>query len=99
MLWKEKERSRVRVVQIDNIRKLLGIRRMDRVPNESIRELCGVMEGLDEMIDEGVLRWFGHVERMERDRTAKRLYVRVCAGSRLLGRLQKKWIYIMKVFN
>ena len=33
MLWKEKERSRIRVVQMDNLRGLTGIRRMDRVPN------------------------------------------------------------------
>ena len=31
MLWKEKERSRTRAVQMDNLRGLLGIRRMDRV--------------------------------------------------------------------
>ena len=29
MLWKEKERSRIRAVQMDNLRGLLGIRRMD----------------------------------------------------------------------
>ena len=29
------------------------------------------MKGLDEMIDEGVLRWFRHVVRMKRDRIAK----------------------------
>ena len=39
MLWKEKERSRVRAVQMDNLRGLLGIRRMDRVTNARIREL------------------------------------------------------------
>ena len=33
MLWREKERPRVRAVQMDNLRRLLGIRRMDRVPN------------------------------------------------------------------
>ena len=33
MLWKEKERSRIRFVHMDNLRELLGIRRMDRVPN------------------------------------------------------------------
>ena len=33
MLWREKERSRMRAVQMDNFRGLLGIRRMDRVPN------------------------------------------------------------------
>ena len=44
---------------------------MDNVPNARIWELCGVNRGLDEMIDESVLRWFGHVERMERDRIAR----------------------------
>ena len=38
-------------------------------------------KGLDERIDEGVLGWFSHVERIERDRIAKRTYVRECAGS------------------
>ena len=47
---------------------------MDRVPNERIRELCGVSKGVDERIDEGVLRWFGHVERMENDRVARIVY-------------------------
>ena len=63
MLRREKERSRVRDVQMDKLRGLLGIRRMDRVPNARIRELLRNEEGLDERIDEGVLRWFGHVER------------------------------------
>ena len=37
MLWKEKERSRISAVQRDKFRGLLGIRRMDRVPNAGIR--------------------------------------------------------------
>ena len=40
MLWKEKERSRIKVVQMGNPRGLLGIRRMNRVLNKRIRELC-----------------------------------------------------------
>ena len=40
---------------MDNLKGLLGIRRMDRVPNGRIRELCGVNNGLNERIDEGVL--------------------------------------------
>ena len=35
-------------------------------------------KGLDERINEGVLRWFGNVERMERDSIVKRLYVGEC---------------------
>ena len=35
----------IRAVQVDNLRGLLGISRMDKVPNARIRELCGVMKG------------------------------------------------------
>ena len=55
MIWREKERSRIRAVQMDNFRGLLGIRRVDKVPNAKIRQLCGVMKGVDKRIDEGVL--------------------------------------------
>ena len=37
MIWKEEERSRIRAVQMDKIRSLLGIKRMDRVPNARIK--------------------------------------------------------------
>ena len=69
---------------------------MDRVSNACIRKLCGVQKGLDERIDEGVFRWFGLVEKMEKDRIAKRVYVGVCAGTRSLGRTWKKWIDTVK---
>ena len=69
---------------------------MDRVPNARIRELCGVRKFLDKMIDEGVLRWFGYVERMERDRIALRVYVGECAGSRSVVRPRKRWIDTVK---
>ena len=53
----------MRAVQIDNLRVLLGIRRVDRVPNARINELCGMRKGPDERIDEGILRmlrgWIG----------------------------------------
>ena len=40
MLWKEKERYKIRAVQMDNLRGLLLIKSMDIVPNALIRELC-----------------------------------------------------------
>ena len=54
--------------------------RMDRVPNARIREFCGVKKRLYERIDEGVVQWFGHVERMKNDKIAKRAYVGESAG-------------------
>ena len=51
---------------------------------------------IDEKIDEGVLRWFGHVERMERDMIAKIVYVGECASSRAEGKRRKRWIDTVK---
>ena len=53
-------------------------------------------KGLDDRIDESVLRWFGLVERMVRDRIAKRIYVGDCASSRSMGRPRKRWIDTVK---
>ena len=40
---------------MDNFRDLLGIRRLDEVKNVRIKELCGVMKGVDERTDEVAL--------------------------------------------
>ena len=47
---------------------------------------------MDESIDEGVIRSFGLVERMENNRIAKRVYEGECAGSRSVGRPRKRWV-------
>ena len=59
-------------------------------------EFCGVKKGLDERIDVGLLRWFGHVERMESDKTAKKVYVGECASCCSVDRLWKRWIDTVK---
>ena len=58
-------------------RRLLRARRMNKVPNAWVRVLCGVTKVVNKGIDECVLRWFGYLERMEKDR----VYVGECAGS------------------
>ena len=90
MIWKEEERSGITGVQMDKIRSLLGIRRIDRVLNAWIRELCGMVKGVHERSEEDVLHWFSHVERMENDRIAKRLYVGEFAGSISVGQSGKE---------
>ena len=44
-------KSRIRSVQMDNLRGFLCIRRMDRFLYARIRELCGVTKEADEKID------------------------------------------------
>ena len=84
-IWKDNEWSMIRAVQLDNLRGLLGIRRMKRVPNAQIWELCGLTKRIDERIDKGVLRWFSHVKRIENDRIVQRVYVWKCVGSHSTG--------------
>ena len=90
--WREKERSRIRDVQMDTLRGLLDIMRMDRVLNARIREFCGVAKGIDEWIDESVLCCFGNIERMEKNSIAKRVYVGECVDSFFVDQPQKRWI-------
>ena len=40
---------------MDNLRGLLGIRRVDKVPNAWIRKLGRMTKGVNDKIDEGVL--------------------------------------------
>ena len=48
LIWREEERSRIRAVQMNNFRGLLGVRRMDKVPNARIRQFYRVKKGVAE---------------------------------------------------
>src|SRR5678815_2551252 len=74
MVWNKKYRSKVQCVQMDNLRSMLGVKRINKMRNELIRELCGVKKGVNERIKESMLRWFGNVERMNDSRLVKRMY-------------------------
>ena len=67
MIQKGVQRFKIRGAQLDCLRGLLSIKRMD----VRISELCGVTKVVDKMIGEGAFLWFDHVERMENDRIAK----------------------------
>ena len=55
-----------------------------------------MMKYVNERIDEGVLQWFDHVERIGNDRIAKRVCVGECTGNHSVGRPRKSWIDTMK---
>ena len=68
MVWREKERSKISyVVQMDNLKGLFGMKRIDRMPNAQVREMCGVTKEADE----SVCPPFSHTERMESSRIPK----------------------------
>ena len=45
---------------------------MDRVSNEEVRRRAGIERELASKANQRVLRWFGHVERMDEYRAARR---------------------------
>ena len=56
------------------LRSMIGLTRRDRRRNEKVRRRTGVLRPLDQKVDEKVLRWFGHVERMNEKRLLSECY-------------------------
>ena len=53
---------------------------MDRVWNEEVRSRAGIDRELASRADQRVLRWFGHVERMDVYRMARRVLMAEVSG-------------------
>ena len=52
---------------------MLGIRKIDKIPNARVRKFGGVEKVMKERIIESVFGWFGSMERMENNRVPKRV--------------------------
>ena len=70
---------------------------MDRVRNEEVRRIAGIERELASRADHRVLRWFGHVERMDEYRMAKRMLMAETIGGQVRGRQRLGWMDGMKV--
>ena len=56
----------------DEVRNLAGVSRMHSVRNEKVRRRAGIERESASRADQRVLRWFGHVERMNEYHMARR---------------------------
>ena len=65
------ERKRMEAVEMNCLRNICGLRRIGSVSNVKSRRRCVKNISVSQRIDQGVLRWFGHVERMVDERMAK----------------------------
>ena len=59
------ERRKVNVLLMKCSRSLVGVLRTYRVRNEEVRSRAGIEMELASRADQRVLRWFGHVERID----------------------------------
>jgi hypothetical protein len=90
-LKKEDER-RILAAEMNWLRRILTISRLERRRNEDIRHEVGQTITLVERIRKRRLQWLGHVERMNCDRLPVRaLHTRI-EGNRSRGRQRKRWI-------
>ena len=80
------ERRKVNVLEMKCLRSLFGVSRLDRVRNEEVRWRAGIERELASRADQRVLRWFGHVERMNEYRIARRVFMAEVSGGRVRGR-------------
>ena len=61
------------VFEMKCLRSMTGVSRLDRVRNEVVRARTGVRRELAARVDTDVLRWFGHVERMDNEQPLKKV--------------------------
>ena len=80
------ERQTLNVSETKCLRSMTGVSRLDRVRNEVVRARTGVRRKLAARVDMNILRWFGHVERMDNERLLKKLMnAKVLEGGLGLG--------------
>ena len=91
------ERRKVNVLEIKCLRSLVGVSRMDRVRNEDVRRRAGIEMELASRADQRVLRWFGHVERLDDYRMARRVLMAEVSGGWVRGRPRLSWMDGVKV--
>ena len=70
---------------------------MYRVRHEEVSRRAGIERELASRADQRVLRWFGHVERMDEYRMARRVLMAEVGGGRVRGRPRLGWMDGVKV--
>ena len=58
------EKRKVEGVESDSFRRICGVRRQDKTLNIKIRRMCNKDVGVGEIMDGGMLTWFGNIEKM-----------------------------------
>ena len=91
------ERRKVNVLQMKCLRSLVGVSEMATLRNEEVRKRAGIERELANRADQRVPRWFGHVERMDDYRMARRVLMTELSGGRVRGRPRLGWMDGVKV--
>src|ERR1044072_6629154 len=80
------------VFEMKALRAICKLRRIDRNRNERIREMCKWKRGLVARAEEAVLKWFGHMCRMNVDTMVGKVLKSEVDGGRGRGRSKCRWM-------
>ena len=83
-------RSRVQAAEMGFLRRISGLTLLDKVNNADIHESLNI-ELLILRLDKLQLHWYGHVTRMYRETTAKKLLSSTLIVRRPRGRPRTRW--------
>jgi hypothetical protein len=93
-MWdvRAEERRRLNVSEMNCLRGMVGVTLGDRINNDVVRLRTGMVRKLEDRVDARVLRWFGHMVRMDDGRLVKRVMESEVSGSRTRGRPKFGWM-------
>ena len=74
------ERRKVNILEMKCLKSFIGVSRVDRVRNEDVRRRARIERELVSRVNQSVLRLFGHVERMDEYRMARRVLMAGVSG-------------------
>ena len=80
------ERRKVNVLEMKCLRILVEVLRLDRVGKEELRRRAVIEREWTRRAEQRVLRWFGHVVRMDGSRMSRRVLMANVSEPRLRGR-------------
>lgn len=86
------DESKLHTFEMNCLRKILGVTRLDRIRNVDIRERVGMKETVNNRIAIKRMRYFGHINRMHQSRLPAVLLHGYIQGNRSRGRPMKRWI-------
>jgi ATP-dependent Lon protease len=89
-VMKKREEQRLEAAQMKFLRHLLGITKLDKEKNQSIREKIG-KQNIVQDVKQYQKKWLQHVQRMDTNRMPRQALRYRPEGRRNVGRPKKRW--------